>query len=163
MASVSVEQQIDAAPEDVFRAFSDFENAAQFITGIVRIEMLTTGAVRVGTRWRETRIMFKKEATEEIWLTEFEPPRQYVAEAESNGAHYRSAFRFVPNDGGTRVTMDFEATPVSLFARLTSFLMAPMMLKSVVKVMEQDMIDLKTAIEKKPGAAGTADSANTLF
>ena len=81
-----------------------------------------------------------------MWVTGFDPPRSYVVEAESHGAHYRTEITLAPEGGGTRVTFVFAARPVSLVARLFSVL-SGLMLKSVRKALEQDLDDLKRAAE----------------
>jgi hypothetical protein len=42
---------------------------------LVRIEPLTEGPMRPGSEWRETRRIFKREATEQFEVTTMEPPR----------------------------------------------------------------------------------------
>jgi hypothetical protein len=90
--------------------------------------------------------MFGKEATEEMEITEYVPGEHYVTEAESCGARYRSVFRFAPSGEGTDVTMEFGAEPISFFAKLMSPL-SGMMMKSVIKLIEQDMADLARSAE----------------
>jgi hypothetical protein len=52
--------------------------------------------------------------------------------------------------------MTFEATPLSRFARVMSILMRPM-LKAALKACEQDLDDLKTAVEsQREGATRVA-------
>ena len=65
MAAVSVSTQIAAPVAEVFALFTDLKNAPGRVKGIKRIELLTNGPVGVGTRFRETRVMFKRDATEE--------------------------------------------------------------------------------------------------
>jgi len=59
----TLDKHIAAPPMRVFAAASDFRNAPQRIHGIKKVEMLSTGPVGVGTRFKETRVLFKKEAT----------------------------------------------------------------------------------------------------
>ena len=146
MLSLSVESQIDAPIERVFELASDFAGAPERISGIVRMEMLTDGPVGVGTRFRETRVMFKREATEEMEVLEFDAPRRYVLGAESCGCRYRSEFTFTPQDGGTKVTMTFEGTPLTRMAKIMGFLMRPMA-KVAAKEVCRDLADLKAAAE----------------
>ena len=114
--------------------------------------MLTDGPVRLGTRFKETRVMFGKEATETMEVVEFKPPHGYALGCQSHGCRYRSDFQFKPNAGGTRVEMTFEATPRTLLARMMGFLTAPM-IKGVAKCMEKDLEDLKASLEGKPAPA----------
>jgi uncharacterized membrane protein len=143
-----------AAPvERVFALGTDIENWPQYIKGIKRVELLTEGPFRVGTRFRETRLMHGREATEEMEVTAVEPGRGYTLGCTSCGCQYRSEFRFQPEGGGTRVTMDFEARPLSLFARLMSPL-AWLMKGMVRKCVEEDLRDLKSHAEAMQTAGG---------
>ena len=146
MPSVEVRRTIAAPPDRVFRIATDLENIAATMSGIDSAEVLTDGPFGEGTRWRETRTLYGRQATEEMWVTGFDPPRSYVVEAESHGAHYRSEITFAPEGAGTRVTFVFGARPLGLVARLFSVL-GGLMLKSVRKALEQDLDDLKRAAE----------------
>ncbi len=146
MAGVTVTQQIKAPVEKVFQLATDFRNAAGRIKKIKKLEVLTEGPVKVGTRFRETRLMFNRECTEEMVVTEFEPPRRYVLAAESHGSSYRTELLFTPEGGGTKLVMKFEATPLTFMARMMSFMMK-LMMKQVVKMCSADLEDLKKAAE----------------
>jgi len=148
MPKVSVTEQIDAPLERVFDLFTDLEHAGENISGIDRVEILTDGPTGVGTRWRETRTMWGKEATEEMEITEFSAGDRYTAVAENFGARYLSTFRFTRNGTGTDVTMDFEVIPVSLVAKLFTPL-AGLMSRSVVNCVKQDLADLKQIAESE--------------
>jgi hypothetical protein len=136
-----------AAPvREVFALFTDFAHAAGRVRGIKKVEVLTPGPVGVGTRFRETRVLFNREATEEMEVTAFEPGRGYTLGCQSCGAVYASAFRFEPDGDGTLVTLDFEARARSLLAKL----MAPLsflMMGTVKKCIRQDLDDLKKVAE----------------
>ncbi len=153
MAGIQMSTTIAASLDRVFAVFSDLPHAAERIRGIKRLEILTPGPIRAGTRWRETRVLFGKEATEEMTLTSFQPNRGYTAEAESSGMKYTVSFRFTSEGQNTRVDVDFNATPVSLMARLAGPLTG-MMMNSVRKVMEEDLEDLKKTIESDQKPAG---------
>jgi carbon monoxide dehydrogenase subunit G len=146
MKPVTVTRHINAPVDRVEALFTDLEHAADHITGIKRVEMLTEGPFGVGTRWKETRVMFGKEATEEMEITEYVPGDHYVAEAESCGAHYRSVVRYEPSGEGTDVTMEFGAEPISFLAKLMTPL-SGLMTKTLVKCIEQDLSDLAQIAE----------------
>ncbi|MGH7149210.1 MAG: SRPBCC family protein [Planctomycetota bacterium] len=152
MPRLTVTKDIAAFPEKVFQAAADFRGAPGRIRGIKRIEVLTEGPVRVGTRFKETRKMFGKEATETMEVVAFDPPNGYTLACESHGCRYRTEFRFKGNAGGTRVEMAFEATPLTFLAKAMGFLMAPM-IKSVSKLVDQDLKDLKASVEGKAAPA----------
>lgn len=151
---ISISERIIAPQERVFGLFADLDGFAGRVEGITKLERLTDGPVGVGTRWRETRLMFGKEATEEMEFTVFEPPRRYVVEAESHGTHYRSEYRFEPAGGATDVHMTFEGRPLTLGAKLLAPL-GLLMAGTMKKCFAQDIADLKAAAESKPEAAAT--------
>ena len=55
MATVKVSSQIAAPVERVFQMFTDIEHGAEHVSGIKKIETLTTGPFSLGTRWQQTR------------------------------------------------------------------------------------------------------------
>ena len=146
MTEITVRKHIAAPVGHVFEKATDFARAPESIKGIEKIEMLTDGPVGVGTRFRETRVLFGKEATEEMEITEFEPPRRYVLGCENHGCRYRTEFRFVPNGSGTDLEMTFGAEPLTTTAKVMSFMMRPLM-KTTMKHCSKDLEDLKTAVE----------------
>lgn len=138
---------IDATPEKVFAAFSDLDNLAANVSGITKVEVLAGPAqMQTGTKWRETRIMFGKEATEVMWVTAIEPDASYVVEAESHGTHYRSEYLFTPAGSSTRVQMTFEGEPLTFGARIGSLLMV-FFSGATKKALHKDMLELKRVCE----------------
>lgn len=146
MANVSFTKHIKANPDHTFGIFTDFQSAERRIEGIKKLELLTDGPIGKGTRFRETRIMFGKEATEEMEITDFRPGRSYTVGGESCGSVWSSTFKFAPNGDGTQVSMEMSFRPVTIFAKLMSplsFLFAG----ACKKAMEKDLEDLKKAAE----------------
>jgi carbon monoxide dehydrogenase subunit G len=138
-----------AAPADrVFKLLSDFAHAPDHVSGINKVEMLTPGPVRVGTKFKETRMMFGKEATETMEVTTFDPPRSYTIQALSCGVEFRSTFRCTPEGTGTKVRLEVETTPKSLFAKILSPIMKLMMGGMMKKCVMKDLADVKIFAEK---------------
>lgn len=148
MKSLVIERHVAAPPERTFDVFSNVQGAKDTLSAVTRIEMLSPGAVAKGTRWRETRVMFGREATEEMWIDSFEPPRGYSVAAQSGGARYLTTFTFAPKGGGTDVRMEFSAVPANLVAKVLGGLMGPLMAGSMRKALEKDMDELKAAAER---------------
>ena len=123
MKTIEMSIDIEAPPEKVFTLATDIERLPERIPSITKIEMLTEGPVGVGTKFRETRVMFKKEATEEMEFTSFDPDHSYVLEAESMGSHYTSTITFTPNGSGTTMTWAFHAEPLSAFSKIAGSLL----------------------------------------
>ncbi|MBW7904147.1 MAG: SRPBCC family protein [Phycisphaerae bacterium] len=145
-----VHEQINAPPEAVFAVASDFPNAAQRIRGISKMEMLTPGPVGVGTRFRETRVMFGREATETMEVVAFQPGRSYTLRASNCGCEYRTVVSVRPaaaGDGGSEVTFDFTGAPLTFGAKVMAALMGWMVKGACLKAIRQDLADLKTEVE----------------
>lgn len=144
---IQMERKVDAAPEAVFARVSDFANAPRLIPAIVRVEMLTDGPTGVGTRFRETRVMFGREATEEMTVTAFDPPRSYRLGAISCGSRFESEIRVEPDGAGSKLSMSFGAIPQTRIAKIIGYLMRPMM-KLMAKKCLKDLDDIKASIER---------------
>jgi ribosome-associated toxin RatA of RatAB toxin-antitoxin module len=164
MAMVMTSVRIRCTPQAAFDAFTDLERAAERIPAIKAIEILqagkggagaAAGTMGQGTRWRETRVMFGKEATEEMEITAFEPPRAYTAEARSHGMHYITRFTFRPVAAGeTEVEVQFEYRPEKFSSKVTGAVMGPLMKHMVRKCFKADMEALKAVLERQAGGTG---------
>jgi Polyketide cyclase / dehydrase and lipid transport len=146
---IDIETTIDAAPADVFAIAADIGHWPDVISAIESIELLTPGAVGIGTRFRETRKMFGKSATEEMTVAEFAPPHRFVLTAHSHGTAYRTVHTLEPVGAGTRLRVLFEVTPTSLLARI----MAPvgwLLLGTLKRQIAADLADMKRAAERRP-------------
>ncbi len=137
---------IAAPPEDVFALSTDLDRWSKAIKSIVRVEKLTPGPVAVGTRFKETRVMFGREATEEMTFTQLDPPRGYTLEANSCGCLYRSVITIDRKGDGSELTMTFDAKPLTFFAKLMSPL-GKLMAGTMKKCISQDLDHLKAALE----------------
>lgn len=111
---VELQRTVQAPVERVWDVLTDVARADQILTGVTEVELITQGPYRVGTRWRETRRMFGKDATEQLEVTVVEPPTRTVVEADSGGVHYVTEFRLAPAAGDvTRLAMSFTAVQAS--------------------------------------------------
>lgn len=146
---MEIDLHIAAPVERVFACMTNFAHAPEHIPGIKRVEMLTDGPVGVGTKFKETRVMFGKEATETMEVSRFDAPRSYTLGAVSCGMAYESIFHFEPDGAGTRLKMQFQGKPLTLVAKLlspiTKLLMGGMMRKCLLA----DMEGMKRAAEKQ--------------
>jgi len=147
MGSMTVGVDVEAPAGRVFPILCDLEGAPERIEGIKKIEVLTDGPFGVGTRWRETRVMFGKEATEVMEVVAMEPGRSYTVTAGSCGTRYETVMACEPRGAdGCRVEFRFGWTPVSLGAKLMSplgFLMKGMLRKCIA----DDLADIKRGAE----------------
>ena len=143
---IVLEKSFNSKPDKVFNHFTELEKAPERISGIEKLEILTEGPVGVGTQFKETRVMFGKTEEETMEIIEFQPGISYTLSCHSHGTLYKTHYHFFPTTSGTRVTMDFEASPESILAKILTPL-SYIMKNSVVKCFENDLEDLKKALE----------------
>lgn len=150
MAGITITRDVEAPAEVVFDLATDFPHLAEWIQAIDKIEVLTDGPIGVGTRFRETRTMFKREATEEMEVTAFERPEHIALFAESHGCRYRTDYQFRPTEDGkgTQIELRFQAEPRTLVAKVMAFVMRPMT-KLILNECGKDLDDVKAAAEAR--------------
>ena len=157
MKEVVVRRVLPAPPEKAFAACTDLEAAPDRIRAIVKMEVLGGGEIGVGTRFRETRVMFGREATEEMEITDWAPPKGFVVEARSHGTHYRTVYSFEPEGAdATTVTLRFGAEPQTFFAKIMGFVFSGMM-KTVEKCLVDDLDDIAASL--RPPTAVQSEGA----
>ncbi|MCA9002705.1 MAG: SRPBCC family protein [Planctomycetes bacterium] len=149
MGTIQASVQVAAPQERVFKVFTQIEKAPEHIPQIQSVEMLTEGPFGNGTRWRETRLFMKKQATEEMWVTGFEAPNRYTVEANSNGMLYDTLFEFTPSGEGTQVTWTFNSTPQTFGAKVMSPIFNLLLKGTMKKCMQGDLDALKGVCESK--------------
>jgi hypothetical protein len=161
---LAVSTDIDAPIDIVWARVTDIEHAADTIEAIKQIEMLSEpphAPIRPGTKWRETRLMMGKEATEEMWVTSVLPPEEgeqgsatYHVGAFSHGTRYLSEIRLTTNpQGGTTLTYAFSGKAETLGAKILSPL-GSLMKGAIRKCFEADLADIKRACERVEAPAG---------
>jgi carbon monoxide dehydrogenase subunit G len=143
---ISISRTIQAPASTVFQHATNVEKWAEVVPAIQRIEMLTPGPVQVGTRFRETRTMMGREATEEMEFLVLDEPNRYVLGAESHGSRYRTEFVLTPDGDGTKLTMSFGAEPLTFLAKIMSVLMKPFVGK-MAEMCGKDLDAIKAHIE----------------
>ena len=147
MKPVTVSIEVAAPVERVWRTVTDIGNAAANLPAIKRIEFLGETRHGLGTRWRETRVMFGRNATEDLEITEWRPPHEYVVCARNHGCEYRSVIRVRTAGRGAQLEFEFCATAHTLFARIMAALTLPLMGKAIRKALSDDLAALKARCE----------------
>ncbi|MFI8966209.1 SRPBCC family protein [Streptomyces sp. NPDC053493] len=153
--SVVVERRVAASPGRVWESITDLRNMPRVLSSVERVEVLTEGGFAVGTRWRETRRMMGRSATEEMTVTVCEPPDRYVTVADSHGMHYVCEIALVPDGPAVAATvttlrMTFTARPAhdrapGLLTRLVSRLGA----RAVARALAKDLNEIRRAVESR--------------
>jgi hypothetical protein len=150
-----IEARIDISGSKaaVWELITDIEHAAETITGIDRVEILERPARGlVGLKWRETRTLFGKTATEVMWITAAVEQTSYETRAESHGCVYTCAFRLEGRDGALSLTMSHETRPQALLAKLLAAPMGLAFKGTLRKALLKDLQDVKARVEASPRA-----------
>lgn len=149
MQDVEVRRRVAAPVERVWAVVTDLAGSPRVVRGIDAVEVLTPGEFGVGTRWRETRTMMGRSATEEMTVTAVQPQRSYSTEAVRPGVRYLSTVAVTPaGDGGSELAMTFGARPTSAVARVLGALTGPLGRRAVARALTADLADLAAAAER---------------
>jgi uncharacterized protein YndB with AHSA1/START domain len=149
MTTVTVDTQVAAPIEQVFKVFTDLEHGAERVSNIQKIELLTPGGFALGTRWLETREVMGHLDSAEMEVTAFEQDRTYTITHHKAGTRIDAVFTFKPLEGSTKVQIAFTLESHGL----PPGLLAPLMWASAGKVrdvLSGDLADLKASLEKRP-------------
>ena len=146
--NISVSTHIDNSADKVWQAITDFEHCADWIDGIIQAEVIERpDSGWIGFKWQETRKMFGKEATETMWITDYVDGEFYITRAENCGAIYVSKLTVIPQGNGAQLTMEFSGSSDSFFVNLMSSIMSFFIKKSMIKMLEDDLLDIKKHVE----------------
>lgn len=143
---IAVKCFVETPPDAAFSTAIDISNWPRFISGVQSVELLTPGPVAASTRFRETRSMFGRQASEDMTLAQIEPPRRFLLTAFNHGTAYRA--EFASEATGTRTTLVFEGQPATLLARLFAPL-SWLFLGTLKRQLELDLADLKREAERR--------------
>jgi len=146
---VSVDIEIAKSKEIVWSAITDIENCSNFISSIIDIQILdqaTDGLV--GMKWKEKRLMFGKEASEIMWITESVENEYYCTRAESHGSVYITKLSLSEIGGNAALTMSFTGEAQTFLARVVSACMGVLIKSSMKKALLKDLEDIKNYAEQ---------------
>jgi carbon monoxide dehydrogenase subunit G len=142
MAGFNRNEWISRSPQEVFEFLASADNASKVVQSVKSMIKLTEGPVRVGTRYRETRLMNGKEAHAELEVVEYEPVQKYAMRNVTEGIETVYRYTFRPEANGTRVDLACEVNAGGL-----KKVMLPLVV-SVLKKEDGDHLQrLKTALE----------------
>ena len=142
------EVSIDSDKSTVWQIIGDIENSSTNIDTIKEIEILEKASDGLtGLKWRETRIMFGKEATEVMWITDWGENTFYQTRAESHGAIYISRLEIDQINSGCVLKMSFDSQAESFGAKFWDILFGKLMKKSTEKSLLTDLLDIKRIAE----------------
>lgn len=145
-----VQIPINASKESIWNVITDIDNAVATIDAIENLEVLdqpTDGLV--GLKWRETRKIMGKDATETMWITDAVENEYYKTRAESHGSVYISCLRISETNGVNTLSMSIESKPQTRMAKLIGVPMMLLCKGMMKKMLIKDLQDIKAAAEQQ--------------
>ena len=96
--------QINRRPEEVWAYLTDFSRHAEWSPKPWKMESLTEGPVRVGSKFRSTGwVPRDANHVNDVEITAMEPARRLAFSSMEKGQVFKNEFRLTAQDGGTRV------------------------------------------------------------
>lgn len=144
MTRITLSRVISAPVDLVFSTVADIRKYSKAIPHIVKFEFLSDVESGVGTKFRETRLMRGREATEDLEVTECVVNDRIRIVSDSHGSVWDTVFSFTPTDGGTTFSMVMDARAYKLLPKLVN----PLIKGMIRKEMEKDMDLVKAYCER---------------
>lgn len=146
---INVNVDIEKPIEIVWHTITDIENSIDIITGIVDLKVLNKpDQGLVGLKWQETREVFGKQAKETMWITAAKEQKYYDVRAENHGMIYLSTLSVTEMGGKTQLSMSFNSVAQSFFVKILSAFMGLFVKKTMMKMLQKDLNDIKAYLEK---------------
>jgi uncharacterized membrane protein len=128
--------------EQVFEFLMDTTQLTSWQTNLIKIDKLTEGPLRLGSRFQEVRRLGNKESEFEAEITAFEQNKRFETKTLTKPQVTVSYF-LEPEDGGTRVKHRFVMLTSGLMR-----LLEPLIVKSIREENVLDFENLKRVLEK---------------
>lgn len=146
---VTVDIEIEKPKEVIWSAITDIENCSNMISSIIDLKILNQPEDGVvGLKWKETRLMFGKEASEIMWITEAVENEYYCTRAESHGSVYITKLSLIETGSNTLLTMSFTGEAQTLIVKIVSACMGVFIRSSMKKALQKDLEDIKKYVEQ---------------
>lgn len=147
MTHTKLSRTIRAPATAVFEMVANATNYTEAVPEIVKVGFLTDQRSGVGTRFRETRVMGRREATTELEVTEYVANERIRMVSDAGGTVWDTLFTVTPVEDGdaTRLELVMEAKPY----RLRSRILVPLMKRAVAKAVAGDMDAVKAHLEAR--------------
>lgn len=146
---IRVSREVAASAQQVWDVVTDVEGSPAVLTAVEHVERLDDRAgFGVGTRWRETRTMFGKQATEEMEVTSVEAPYAYTVVAVNGATTYTSTITVAPlGTDRCELTMSFAGSSSGLVSRVLAATVGRLFAGATRRSLRQDLDDIAAHVE----------------
>jgi carbon monoxide dehydrogenase subunit G len=144
---MTVSRDVAATPEAVWTVITDLDRSPEVLSGVQQVERLDDDrGFGIGTRWRETRTVFGREATEQMEVTAIDPGTSYTVTSVNGRTTYTSVLRVEAlRDERTLLTMTFEARPTGIVTTLLGATLGRLFQPATRKMLDRDLADIAEA------------------
>lgn len=147
---IELAHTVAAQPADAFAVVVNVHDWPQIIRSIRKVEVLTPGPLRTGSRLREHRIMFGRTAAQELEIATVERPHRLRMLVAHPDLHYELDHVIdAVYGGGCRIMLIFRSRPATSAGRALQPLMVPFMEITLRDELEQDLSDLAAAVTER--------------
>lgn len=139
---------VQVTKHKAYTGLLDLNSTKNWMQGLVKIERLDEGPLKVGSEWRETRKMFGKEATELFEVVELKEPEKIVLRCDgTKGTTGKGEFVFTyiltSKNNHTEIKLDGEINGLTGIAKFFGKMIAGTFKKACAK----DLDSLKSYLE----------------
>jgi uncharacterized protein YndB with AHSA1/START domain len=142
MITHEVTVHLNKPVEQVFAFLMDTTKLTTWQTNLIKIDKITEGPLRLGSRFQEVRHLGGRESEIQGEITAFEPNTRFETKTMTKPQVTVSYF-LEPEEGGTRVKHRFVMVTSGLMR-----LLEPMIAKSIREENDSDFQNLKRILER---------------
>lgn len=136
MGHVEVASTIHADVEAVWRSLNDITHTPEWVTGLEKAEIITTGTYGTGTIYHDYNRLGPMLQVTPWHITTFEPMTRQVHKSDSASLPSTMTLTLTPTPEGThlRMTVDYRFLPrLGAFSRLLEKLLMNRLLQHVIQ------------------------------
>jgi hypothetical protein len=144
---INLTRNVSASPSEAFATVADLVNWPQIIGSVQSVELLTPDSICEGAKLRVSRFLFGRETTQLFHVAELKPPRQLRLFVEDPNIHFDLDHVIESVFGGAcRIMLIFRSRPGTQVEKAAQPFLSPLMGVTLRDELEQDLLDLATAI-----------------
>lgn len=147
MTQTTVITKINASVEKVFSVIADCSQFSKAVPHIIKVEYLSENTTGLGTRFRETRLMGKREMSTELEVTEYSENEYVRMVSDQGGTIWDTLFTVIDHEGQTNLKVVMDARAYKFLARIFN----PLIKGMIKKAIEGDMDAVKAYCENNNG------------
>ena len=143
MSRTTVSRTIHAPIAKVFDTIAHIENYSQAVPHITKVEFLSETRRGVGTKFKETRLMGKREASSVLEVTEYVENERVRMVSDQGGTIWDTVFTVQQSGDAVDLIMVMDARAYKLLAKFFN----PLLKGMIRKFIERDMDGVKALCE----------------